>query len=603
MQSIRLTQLLKHLNRQGVSPLAGHLQAAGLPDRLQRQQLLQQVDRFEKTQPLSQQERSAINQVAATLVQKPLFELERAPDPQPTARAREHAQAEQVRQTLGKAATAPEVQAALETLPEETLSELTALDLSGRNFHGEPPLEDTTERAAEVSALFAFLQLRCPQLRSLDLSSCQIDGKMVARLPELLPELTRLNLSSNLLARGGEAIAQLKNLTHLDVTACLIPAPASDGIFALPRLEVLGCGLCEFSAEGARQLGQNARLRILSAPLVKIDSEQLEALAPLPLEVLELTAQPLDARAVKAIATHRKLRRLIAPVSSIDAEGLGELAGLTELEHLDLRGNPIGHVADLLVPLRKLQFLGLGNLPFGPRTSLSHATLETLAAALPDLKRLHLDVPDTDPGVGAVIANFRNLTELRLTLADLDGDDAEAITAGLPQLREADLSGNPKLGRAGLTALGQHPSLEILRLRMSALTDDALEGLAEGASSLRLLDVSESKLTSAAGAILARFPALEELILRGVPLRNEGGEALAAAPALKRIEAINCGLGASAVSALAGLPAGAQKLVVLQKGDYPAQALKTAIAELPPHIEAGRLRPEQNPSVLEQAPS
>jgi uncharacterized protein (TIGR02996 family) len=296
------------------------------------------------------------------------------------------------------------------------------------------------------------------------------------------------------------------------------------------------------------------RLRSLDLGEVGIDRDGLACLRATLLPQLEElvlgSKRDLEPRELERIVTDRSLRlaKLGLRLHVVGADGARRLTGsldLPSLTHLDLASSDLGN-EDLAVLSANRTFAGLRAL------CLRNNRLEGAGAvaAIAGLSQLEeLDLSGNELGLAGCRALARlALPRLRtLKLSGLVEPEAViALAAGLfPALTTLDLS-QCMIGVAGVEAVcGTAWPLEQLDLWICVIGDDGARALAASrlTRTLRELLVGYSSLTDA-GAIAiaaATWPALERLAFRGDPIGEQGARALAASemPMLRRVSLEN----------------------------------------------------------------
>jgi hypothetical protein len=265
---------------------------------------------------------------------------------------------------------------------------------------------------------------------------------------------------------------------------------------------------------------------------------------------LSTGAKPVTPALLEKIGRLGRLRSLGAShVPSIDDESLAHLAGLANLEDLEIRAT--GVTGEGLVQLRhliRLRNLDLRGLP------LADADLAHLAGRR-RLQSLSLDSPEvTDAG----LAHLSHLTALvsldlagsgirgeglahlgrmeRLQSLDLTATAVDHLSAlpQLPALERLSLGGST-IGDAGLAGIEKLPLLKELDLRDTMVADAGLRHL-ERLDHLAHLILCRTGISGAGAHSLARMKALAVLNLRATRITLEGVAELAANPSLARID-------------------------------------------------------------------
>jgi hypothetical protein len=196
-------------------------------------------------------------------------------------------------------------------------------------------------------------------------------------------------------------------------------------------------------------------------------------------------------------------------VSSAGFRALTELHRAGEsLEILDLFNTRVAG-RDLVDSLRG--FTGLRSLHLAG-TGVSAAALAELVEKLPRLQKLHLGWTEIDDQALAVIAQFRDLTDL--------------------DLRET------KVSDEGLLSLQSLGNLKCLGLQGLSITDRGVDALRDMASLTRL-DLSHTEITNRSVEALTTLRALDTLVMRATRVGMDQHSRLrAAAPGLAATDGI-----------------------------------------------------------------
>ncbi|MBE7492928.1 MAG: hypothetical protein HS108_14400 [Planctomycetes bacterium] len=176
---------------------------------------------------------------------------------------------------------------------------------------------------------------------------------------------------------------------------------------------------------------------------------------------------------------------------SVTDDGLREVASLTNLEELSLRG--------------------------------CSAVTDDGIATLANLKRLRrVDFGRTGAGDRALsaLANMRELEEIDLSLCDNVTDEGIKAIATLPKLRTLVLSGCTQLTDSALTHISTFETLEVLDLSWcSRFTRAGLEKI-EALSRLRVLSLAHTPYTDADLLAINLPEPIKLLDVRGMPRRS-----------------------------------------------------------------------------------
>ena len=346
---------------------------------------------------------------------------------------------------------------------------------------------DLSNTRVGISLSLASLRHHAPPLEALALRDCAAPPDELARLPEALPALARLEVHGN----------GLHN--HL----CLLCERAP-----CDQLRHLGLGDNDLSQRDLRALGRSellGQLRSLDLSdnaLWLVDVRELfEGPHFGQLESLDLHLNHLqegDLRELLPQARLRRLRRLNLAVNWLgpaSARALARAEGLERLEALDLSSNNLGALgAQELARAPRvpgLVELGLGYNELGPEGARALARGE-LAAQLRRLRLPHNKL--RDQGVAEL---FGIRSRLRLQILELGTNQLTtqaaqwiATSEAARSLRELDLGFNIQLGAAGARHLARSPNLR----------------------GLTRLDLDDAAIEIAGMRHLARSPHLDPLI-------------------------------------------------------------------------------------------
>ncbi len=261
-------------------------------------------------------------------------------------------------------------------------------------------------------------------------------------------------------------------------------------------------------------------------------------LAPFRTKPIELdlsNSNITDAELQGIIARFPNINKINASVCLyLTDAGLQHLAGLTNLEKLNLSWSPISDAG--------LQHLaGLSNLKeLDLRTgwSISDAGLLHLAG-LTKLEKLGLAhcVRITGVGLQQHLAGLTNLKKLHLTEGFLDDDELQYL-AGLTNLKELNLSDN-RINGIGLQHLAGLSKLKKLNLTRCPITNAGLQHLA-GLSELEKVYLSECPITDTGLQHLAGLSELEKVYLTRCPITDAGLQHLAGLSQLEKLDLTWC---------------------------------------------------------------
>ncbi|MBL8718030.1 MAG: hypothetical protein JNL79_18770 [Myxococcales bacterium] len=327
----------------------------------------------------------------------------------------------------------------------------------------------------------------------------------------------------------------------------------------IPRtVEELALYNVVWDEEAYRLLGEFQHLRSLTVLHRRFEMAKLPAL-PLDTLLFENAAGPLDKASLAALGQLSSLRRLQLRYAKLgkDAAGLG---ALTQLEELDLGGNPIDDAIGVkLAALPSLRYLGLGN------TNVGRSTCEQVGAS-PALQEV--DLEQVRQGAIGALGASRSLLALRMDRVPFDRASLQELSRAstlrflwafgtAPGLLEL-ASKLPALDalhvRGGTVGPLERPlSLGELDLSRTDASDEVLRstfGPALRCASLGQVPISPETL-EATGASLKK---LEYLSLNANGIGDRGFRALGEATSLRTLFSIDNAIGPAGIDALAALP-------------------------------------------------
>jgi len=189
-----------------------------------------------------------------------------------------------------------------------------------------------------------------PQLARLDLSLTRITDLGMLRLKDL-PNITELNLfyAEHVTDEGVAAIKGWKKLARLNLRGTKITDNTLSMLAGMPTLTALDAGFAEITDSGLQHLAALTGLRELAVGGNKLNEVGLQVLRSLPgLTHLDLSGrQRTDSGlwfvsvtdlGLDTVASLVNLRELNLSGTLVSARGLAKLAGLKQLEKLDLHG-------------------------------------------------------------------------------------------------------------------------------------------------------------------------------------------------------------------------------------------------------------------------
>ena len=327
-----------------------------------------------------------------------------------------------------------------------------------------------------------------------------------------------------------------------------------------PTITKLTADKREVTDEGMKSVAKMPALRTLDVTLSGITDAGMEHLKSAPkLEDITLKRCDITAEGYKHLAGIKTLKRIRAAQTNFDDTCLAAIAGMSQLELLDLQDcNRVSEQGlAVLKNFPKLRSLRM----WGP--TITDAVLSYLADAK-ELRLLSLEQSAVGPEGLAHIAGLTNLTDLKLygasgvnsralehlkgltklTTLDLRSTTANnkgmAHLAGLSSLRVLDLSETP-VGDAGMAELKKLSNLEDLNLWYSKTGDAGLAHIGE-LKKLKRLNLDKCKELSDAGLVhLKGLTDLEFLHLGSNPgLTDAGLENLAEMKNLKELVVTFC---------------------------------------------------------------
>lgn len=402
-------------------------------------------------------------------------------------------------------------------------------------------LETLSARSVKLSRDGAKVLLRFKKLSSLDLSDCQLDDKSIASL-STLDQLRVLKLRScDLHARGMQALSQLRNLTHLDVS--FTPIQGLEQLTLLTALTDLNlCGCDELTDVGVQALAGFTALEHLNLYFCnRLTTAGLRCISGLPkLHTLDLYAcHNLTDESLQALLPLGALKGLcLDHCIQVTDVGMGLVSRLPSLRTLSVCAcNAITNVG-----LSSLSGLGLQSLDLS-RTGITGQGLLAVPPSLQVLKvsgRKILD-PDlqslsalplhtlelcncqfiTDAGI-ALVAPCAGLTNLRLNFTATTVEGLRALVH-LP-LQNLDLGSCQGITDDALEVLGSVTTLQTLVLRRCfSITDKGLRAIStlSRMNSLALPDCA--RVTDQGLQSLAELTNLKVLDLSGCHLLTDLG--------------------------------------------------------------------------------
>ncbi len=255
----------------------------------------------------------------------------------------------------------------------------------------------------------------------------RITDDLLARIPEVLPDLDGLDLDQGQVVRRGQkfgarglsAIGKLADLRFLNLyRGGDFKNDAVAPLGALKKLEGLNLQGCHKLTSGVvSTLASMTALRRLNVSGIKVSDSSLKKLAALPLEALYVHDTKLTDKALINLSGCTTLRRLNAEFGNIhfgDA-GLQALASLTALEEVNLAVGAVSPAAfATLARLPALRHVRLEGDLNSTRITDAHLTALSASTSLESLSLgMYVRQSITDEGLLAM-ARIPSLTALRL---------------------------------------------------------------------------------------------------------------------------------------------------------------------------------------------
>lgn len=219
---------------------------------------------------------------------------------------------------------------------------------------------------------------------------------------------------------------------------------------------------------------------------------------------------------LRHIGTLTGLRELNLTLTPVADDGLAHLAGLTELRSLGLASTQCtGTGFEKLQPLRKLESINfhftplndaglkaISQLPISERLWFAHTHFTDAGAAslanLTRLKRCGIGSKEKTSS-GEAVAALVNLPLVELSLLDNQADPVGvAHAAKIATLKKLDVSYGPKIGNDSLKLVAAMPALEEFVLGGAAIDDEGLQALA-ASKSLKVVTLGKMKKVTPAG--------------------------------------------------------------------------------------------------------
>lgn len=271
-------------------------------------------------------------------------------------------------------------------------------------------------------------------------------------------------------------IGTLKQLRRLNLSHTKISDLGLEHLRDLENVTYLNCHYCEFISDG----GIAYLKRWVN------------------LEYLNLRGTEVTSRVFEHIANMKKLKILDVGFSRVNDDGFDALASLEKLEELHIGGDKMTGLAlpllRLLPSLKHLDVNGSQRTDSG-RWGLNLSDLNAGSlSALPQLEVLNIGGASvTDVGMKAV-EPLVNLHTIDLSRMDLTAQGIEPLTK-LPKLRRVNLWQTVRIDDKAAPILARMPSLEVLNLSDTVVTDLTLDQL-QALKQLKTLIVAGTKVTT-----------------------------------------------------------------------------------------------------------
>jgi len=318
----------------------------------------------------------------------------------------------------------------------------------------------------------------------------------------------------------------------------------------LTGLEVLMLGESTITSKGLRYLTRLKMLKALAIPGY-IRSQDMDFLRELPpLEYLHFGSPMVTDDKMPVIGTLTSLTQLSLGGSEV-GQGLAQIKGLKSLRWLHLEANRsydidkhLAHIAGLT----ELEELDLSDTQIGD-AGLAHL------AGLTKLKKLHIrSNPATDRITNAGLAHLKDLKsleEINLPYTRITDTGIECLTQ-IESLKKMNPYGNGITDKV-IEKIAKMKSLENLGVRSDNITDAGMAQLAQFAN-LKSLDLNGCPVTNAGLASLTKMKTLDTLTISGTRINGEGLGALREFPDLAELNLLFMKLGDKRISCLTNLP-------------------------------------------------
>ena len=311
--------------------------------------------------------------------------------------------------------------------------------------------------------------------------------------------------------KGLESIARLPALKVLDLTLSGITNDGLAHLKSAPKLEDINLKRCDVTADGYKHLAEIKTLKRIRAAQTNFDDKCLEAIAGMSqLEQLDLQdCNRVTESGLAALAKFPKLRNLRLWGPTITDNVLGHVKDAQELRALSLEQSAIGkdglaHIAGL-PNLTELKLYGSNNVDVDAIEQIKGMT-----------KLTSLDLRSTS-AVSRAMTHLTGLTALKeLDLSETAvGDKGLAEIARLENLEDLNLWLTTATD-AGMEHVGKLKKLRRLNLDKCKVGDDGLAHL-KGLSELEYLHLGTTRVTDAGLPHLYELKNLQELVITFCP--------------------------------------------------------------------------------------
>jgi beta-lactamase regulating signal transducer with metallopeptidase domain len=351
---------------------------------------------------------------------------------------------------LGKLKTLPKLRE-LDVGPTKLITPAGLRHLSGLSSLQKLSLYSLNHDGKGLGDMAIQQLIGLKSLRELHLNHCGTTDAGVGLL-EAMPQLTHVELyaEARLTDSALVSIAKLKRLKHLSLNSYVGTEQ----------------GWMRFSKEGTRLLAGLQELEHLHLVGQEISPETLQFPR---LKSLSLGAAAVDDACAARIAKCRQLQSLALVYSNITDDGLSKFAdlpelsrltldsyvvtdngikrlkGLPKLQHVSLRAScltdeSLRHLAEIKT-LTRIDLHGSGEPGVNAGKCFTIAGVQRLKA-LPRLRTLWLTNLESDSFLG--LKELTQLRELTLMMANIRGDEVEALEKALPNTTINSMSGGYK---------------------------------------------------------------------------------------------------------------------------------------------------------------